>query len=120
MTRWIISVLIAGAVSAPVSLFAQNWSFDARRIALGSVGDQTNPASSMIEEYRPYRQYVLPFGLIQVLRDFDRFNPGSDEFDPVRAIEYAASPLHYVIGRQTDDSGSFFITDLVNGELSRD
>ena len=35
-----------------------------------------------------YRSIVIPLGLFQVLRDFDRFKPDSDEFDLVRVIEY--------------------------------
>lgn len=103
--------------------FAQNWSFDARKIALGNAGGAEHPASRMIDEERPYRAIVLPFGLIQVLRDRNVFDPGSDEFDIVRAVEYAAAPLHYVIGRDSStksESGRRLSVDIRNATLSRD
>jgi hypothetical protein len=105
--------------SAPAS--AQNWSFDARKIGLGSPTGGENVASKMIEDERDYKAIVLPFGLIQVFRDWDRLDPSNDNFDLVRAIEYAASPLHYTIGRERSDSAADeFITDIGNGELNRD
>ena len=100
---------------------AQNWSFDARKVGMGSPGGGENVASQMIEEVGPYRAIVLPFGLIQVFRDFDRLNPSKDEFDIARTVEYAASPLHYTIGRDSSDTkADDFLVDVGNGELSRD
>ena len=100
---------------------AQNWSFDARKIGLGSPTGGENVASRMIEDEREYRAIVLPFGLIQVFRDFDRLNPSNDEFDLVRTVEYAAAPVHYTIGRdRSDTKADDFIVDIGNGELSRD
>jgi hypothetical protein len=103
------------------SASAQNWSFDARKVGMGSPTGGENVASRMIEEETNYRAIVLPFGLIQVFRDFDRLNPSKDEFDLVRTIEYAAAPIHYTIGRDTSDTkADDFIVDIGNGELSRD
>jgi hypothetical protein len=100
---------------------AQNWSFDARTIGLGSPTGGENLASRMIEEEGEYRAIVLPFGLIQVFRDFDRLNPSNEEFDLVRTVEYAAAPVHYTIGRDRSDTrADDFIVDIGNGELSRD
>jgi hypothetical protein len=100
---------------------AQNWSFDARKIGMGSPTGGENLASRMIEEENDYRGIVLPFGLIQVFRDFDRLNPSKDEFDIARTVEYAAAPLHYTIGRDSSDSkADDFLVDIANGELSRD
>ena len=108
--------LLAGSPAA-----AQNWSFDARKVGLGSPTGGENLASRMIDEQREYKTIVLPFGLIQVLRDFDRLNPSNDDFDLVRTIEFAAAPLHYTIGRDRSDSrADDFIVDIGNGELSRD
>jgi hypothetical protein len=110
-------------VLAVNSAVAQNWSFDARKIGMGSPSGGENLASRMIEEERQYRSIVLPFGLIQVFRDFDRIKPDldNDEFDLVRMIEYAAAPLHYTIGRDTSETkADEFITDISEGELSRD
>ena len=90
---------------------------------MGGVGDNSNIAASMVEPSQAYTVIVLPFGLIQVLQDFDQFNPSSNKFDPVRAIENASSPLHYTIGRGSSGAEhpeQRFITDLVNGRLNRD
>lgn len=100
---------------------AQNWSFDARKVGLGSPSGSENLASRMIDDEREYRTIVLPFGLIQVFRDFKKLNPSNDEFDLVRTIEYAAAPIHYTIGRDSSDSkADDFIVDIGNGQVSRD
>lgn len=107
---------------------AQNWSFDARKVALGSTGGGENLASRMIEDADDYRAIVLPFGLFQVFRDFDKLNPTKDEFDVIRTVEYAASPLHYTFGRDSVKPGEVsaatglntFVTDIRNAQLSRD
>jgi hypothetical protein len=102
------------------SAAAQNWSFDARNVGLGGVGSTSNVAVDMIDEQRPYRALVLPFGLAQILPNLPKLDPTSDEFDLVRTIEYTASPLHYVVDRDSTSSASLFINDLRNGELERD
>jgi hypothetical protein len=101
---------------------AQNWGFDARRIAIGNVGGSADISSRVLAEQREYRAIVLPIGLIQVLRNLDVFRPGSDEFDIIKIIEYVSSPLHYVIGRDDteSDSGREFVIDIRNATLSRD
>jgi hypothetical protein len=99
---------------------AQNWSFDARTIALGGVGSTSNIAAPAITNERPSRSIVVPLGLFQVLRDIDVFKPDSDQFDPVRAIEHAASPIHFVVGRETGSSGNRFVNDIFNAEISND
>lgn len=115
------SAVVLLALGIAQSAFAQNWSFDARKVGLGSPTGNENVASRMIAEEREYGTLVLPFGLIQVFRDFDRLNPSNDEFDLVRTIEYAAGPLHYTLGRDSSDSkADDFIVDIANGEVSRD
>jgi hypothetical protein len=112
-------VCLASATPA----FAQNWQFDARKVGLGSPGYGGNLASTMIEEEGQYTAIVLPFGLIQVFHDFDRLNPSKDDFDVIRTVEYAASPLHYTFGRTDSESSAGlnnFVTDLRNATLSRD
>lgn len=101
---------------------AQNWSFDARSIALGGVRgvDATGAGERGGTGDRGYTAIVLPFGLLQVLPHRNVFDPGSPEFDPVRAAEYAASPLHYVIGRDDTDTGLSFVNDVRNARVSRD
>lgn len=116
-----VCLALAFAVVSTGPVFAQNWSFDARNIALGSVNGKDNLASRMVQEHRRYRSIVIPLGLFQVLSDFDRFDPESDEFDLVRTIEDAASPLHYQFGRHPDTvSGRELFSDIRNATLSRD
>src|SRR6185295_18501768 len=86
---------LAGAGAAS----AQSYSGDARKIGMGGVGDNSNIAAGMVDPAQSYTAIVVPLGLIQVLRDFDQFDPSGDEFDPVRAIENASNPLHYTTGR---------------------
>jgi hypothetical protein len=75
----------------------------------------------MIDEQRDYTSIVLPFGLIQVFKDLNIFDPNSSKFDPVRAIEYAASPIHYGLDRgQTNTGEALFVSDMRNATLSRD
>jgi len=118
--RRLAAFIVVAFWASPLS--AQNWSFDARKIAMGDAGGADHPASRMIDEQRPYRGIVLPFGLLQVVGDRHVFNPDSDEFDIVRSIEYAAAPLHYVIGRDsgTSEMGRRLSVDIRNAALSRD
>jgi hypothetical protein len=118
-----LTFLLVSMFAASTTAFAQNWSFDARRIALGGVGSAENIASQTVREERGYRAIVLPFGLLQVLPHWNVFDPTGDEFNPVCAAEYAASPLHYTIGRKACDSsepGASFVNDIVNARLNRD
>ena len=98
---------------------AQNWSFDARQIALGSpVGGKTL-TYDMIAEAKGYRTIVLPFGLIQVVGDIGALNPASSDFDFVKAVEDLASPIHFTFGRHATSTGKDFVVDLRNAELNR-
>ncbi len=108
--------LLVTAMSSTAA--AQNWSFDARRIALGGIGGTGNIAARLVEEERGYGSIVLPFGLFQVFEDTSIFDPGDDNFDPVRAAEYFASPLHYTFDRKGSDSGQQFVNDIVNARLN--
>ena len=111
-------VLIAASNRAAL---AQNYSFDARDIALGSVAGVGNLSTKMIEEQRPYRSIVLPFGLFQVFSNTDIYNPDSKAFDPITAIENVSSPLHYIFNRHSGDAAQLaFVNDLRNATLSRD
>jgi hypothetical protein len=114
--------ILLAALWWPSAAFAQSWTFDARKIGVGNAGGTENLGSRMIDEQREYRSIVLPFGLLQVLRDLDVFRPGSGEFDIIKSVEYIAAPLHYVIGRDstTSDIGRQFVVDVRNGTLSRD
>jgi hypothetical protein len=115
---FVLSLLACVAVTRPAH--AQNYSFDARNIALGGVGSGNgNIGASMVDEQKPYKSIVIPLGLFQVLRDLDIYDPDSDEFDPVLAAEYAISPIHWIVGRDGEGTGNDFVTDILNGELSR-
>ena len=113
---------LTGLLLSSNAALAQNWSFDARSIAIGGVGGSGNLATKMIDEQRDYRSIVLPFGLFQVFSNKNKFDPNSSEFDPVRSFEYAASPIHFIIERDsTSNSGeAAFISDMRNATLSRD
>src|SRR5262245_2560944 len=115
-----IFVCLLGVFLSAAPALAQNWSFDARNVGLGGIGSTSNIAFDMVDEQRPYRPIVLPFGLLQVLPNLPKLDPTSDEFDLVRSIEYAASPIHYIVGRDSTSSASAFVTDLRNGTLNRD
>lgn len=119
---WLSICLVAVAfVAVSRRADAQNWSFDARLIALGNVAGSGNLAYDMIPRQRPYTVIPLPFGLVQVLKDFDIYNPDSPKFDPIRVVEYASSPIHYIIGRDDDiQAQTLFVSDLRNATLSRD
>src|SRR5215510_5533773 len=116
-----LSLALFLCVSLASPALAQNSSFDARSIALGAVSGKDNLASRMVDEQRNYKSIVIPLGLFQVLRDFDRFKPESDDFDLIRVIEYSASPLHYQFGRdQEAANGRDLFTDIRKATVSRD
>jgi hypothetical protein len=98
---------------------AQSFSGDARRIAMGGIGNVDNLATKMIEDERDYSSIVIPLGLFQLIADRDRFDPDDkDKFDPILAMEYAASPLNLVIGRNPGGNRGKFVSDIVNGDFS--
>lgn len=116
INRFVVAAVVFTGGSAPA--LAQNYTFDARNIALGGVGDSRNVAADLIDESRPYGSILLPLGAIQLIQDFDRLNPAGDQFDLADTFEYAATPLHYVVGRGSGDGGRAFIDDLSNASLN--
>jgi hypothetical protein len=105
----------------PVWAWAQNFSGDARSIGLETSGEQTNFASQLVNDSRGYRSIVIPLGLFQVFKDTNIFNPtNKSTFDPIRAMELAANPLHFTFNRNEGDTGEQLVQDLVNGQVSRD
>jgi hypothetical protein len=113
------------AVSALSAVFAraagaQNWDFDARTIGLGGVSGSGTIASGMIEHGAAYRSIVLPFGLLQVLPDLEIYDPDSTRFDPVRAVEHAASPIHFIVGRDDDLGDGAFATTIATARFYAD
>jgi hypothetical protein len=99
---------------------AQNLSSDARLIGLGGVGNSDNMASRLMEDQSPYRAIPIPFGIFQLINNRRFFDPNDADFDPARAIEYAADPMHITLNRNSDAAGHYFVNSLVNGDISRD
>jgi hypothetical protein len=98
---------------------AQSFSGDARKIGMGGIGYSENIATNMVEEQRPYSSVVIPLGFIQMALDRTHFDPDDDTFDPILLMEYAANPLHYVLGRNPGGARGALVKDLVDGKLNR-
>jgi len=98
---------------------AQGTATDARLVAMGSGGNSSNIALTMVPP--PTRAEIvilIPLGLIQVFKGgLDKFKPGSEGFDPLLAAETAGSPFHYRFGADTDSTRRSFVSDLVNGTV---
>ena len=96
-SRGMLFVCLSACLLTSAPALAQNWSFDARRIGIGGVGSTSNVALEIVDEQRPYRAIVLPFGLFQILPNMPKLDPTKDEFDLVRAIEYSrqSDSLHH-------------------------
>src|SRR6185436_14972681 len=99
---------------------AQNFTGDARLVAMGGVGGHANDAMSLAGNARSYHSIGLPIGLFQVLKNTKIFIPDEKEFNPLRAIELATSHLHYTFALGENSPGEVLVRDLVNGKISRD
>ena len=106
--------------STASSASAQNYSFDARRIALGGAGGTPNVASKIVERQRRYTSILIPVGLVKLLTDVRVFFPTRDDFDLSRAVEYGTSPLHQVFGRSEDITAGSFLRDIVDRNVNPD
>lgn len=124
MSRWTwtcIPLLAAATLAVtPAGAAAQAWTIDARSVGLGGIGGDDNIAAQTLAEFRGDRSIVLPLGLFQVLGNRDAFKPKSPQFDPARAIEYAANPLHLQFGRSKTSPAASFVHDVRNATLSPD
>jgi hypothetical protein len=118
-TNRLFLMLLLVTLFLPPAL-AQNFSSDARRIALGGAGDADNIASTLVAEQQSYRVIPIPIGLFQVYKNRRFFNPDDDEFDPVRAIEYAADPMHITLRRNSASAGNRLVQNLMDAQLNRD
>lgn len=118
LLRSLVVCALTAGLASPAA--AQNWSGDARHIAMGGAGTGENLASRSVEQDEDYRSIVIPLGLFQVFKDMDVFDPDSDEFSLVRILEYAASPLHYTFDRDQGGNGPDFFNDIRNADLMRD
>jgi len=106
--------------SAVSSVSAQNYSFDARRIALGGAGGTPNVASKLVERQRRYKSVLIPIGLVRVLSDIRVFYPNREDFDFSRAVEFGTAPLHFVFGRSEDITAKSFFRDVLHASLNAD
>jgi len=123
LTTWPLWVAVAAVLTYARPAVAQTYTGDARKIAMGNVGDKGNIASSMVPDGGGGETIIqLPIGLIRVLKDLNSFNPSSNSFDPARAVERAGSPLHLTLGSGGGEASPAgrFMSDLVNGTVSRD
>ena len=107
-------------LAAVSSASAQNYSFDARRIALGGAGGTPNVASKLVERQRRYKSILIPIGLVRVLSDVHVFFPNREDFDFSRAVEFASAPLHFVFGRSEDATARSFFRDVLNARVNPD
>jgi len=107
-------------MAAAVPASAQNYSFDARRIALGGAGGTPNVASKLVERQRRYKSVLIPVGLVKLLSNVHVYYPNREDFDFSRAVEYSASPLHFVFGRKEDITARSLFRDIVNASLQPD
>src|SRR5262245_13615504 len=119
--RWrgaCVAVLVFAATASSAS--AQDYSFDARRIALGGAGGTPNVASSLVERQRRYSSILIPVGLVRVLSNVRVFYPNREDFDFSRAVEFSTSPLHFVFGRGDDITAGSLFRDLIQAQLQPD
>jgi len=113
----IVLILLVGCSTA----LAQNYSGDARKIAMGGTGYSDNIAASLVEEEKVYTTIAVPLGIFQLVQDLDLFDPDNEEiFDPVLALGYVANPIHYGFDRETDETLNSFLSDIINADLSLD
>ncbi len=120
-SRGVLFVCLQTCLLTSTPAFAQNWSFDARNVGMGGVGSTSNVAVDMVDEQRPYRPIVLPFGLFPGAAEPAQARPdeATNSISSARSST-AASPIHFIVGRDDTSTASVFITDLRNGELNRD
>jgi len=98
--------------------FSQNFGPDARRIALGGAGATGTVSAEMVGKQQGYTSIPVPIGLIQVFKNREIFDPTDPNFDPVRAVEYAADPLHLTMNRDNNPQQNLFITNLIDAGLN--
>jgi hypothetical protein len=98
--------------------FSQNFGADARRIGFGGAGASSTVASDMIGKQQEYTSIPIPIGLIQVFKNREIFDPSDPNFDPVRAVEYAADPMHLTINRDSNPAQMLFIKNLLDAGLN--
>ena len=109
-------LLLASTAS---SASAQNYSFDARRIALGGAGGTPNIATKLVERQRRYRSILIPVGLVKMISDYRVFFPNLKDFDFSRAVQIGSRPLHHTFGGD-DIRGFGLFQDIVDARVNPD
>jgi len=124
LTRYAFTVegLFFSAWLTSTCLFAQNYSFDSRKLALGGISNagSSNIAFDLVPDRYDYGSIVIPFGLIQLFQDRDVFDPDKDDFDLVRIIDYAGNPLHYTFDRTKREAQVDFLKNIIDAGFNRD
>ena len=119
--RLVSCSLILALMFTASPLAAQSFTSDARLVAMGGVGGHSNDAMRIVGKARSYRSIGLPIGLFQVLKNTKVFDPThKEDFNPLRAIQLIASPLHYPFALKENTPGEVLVQNLVQGKLSRD
>src|SRR5215470_16307210 len=117
--RYFVALCVVMLSLFTLPLSAQNYTADARLVAMGGTGARSNDALGLVGD--SYHTIAVPIGLFQVLKNTDIFNPDKrDEFNPLRAVTLLASPLHYTFALGAGSPGERLVQDLVRGQLSRD
>jgi hypothetical protein len=106
------------SIASPHALFAQNLSGDARAVGLAGIDHAARIFSE--DAGTTSTPFVIPLGLLQMLRDRQTLRPKSGSFDPTLALEYAALPAHYVFGRKGSAARNRFIADIRDASLNAD
>jgi hypothetical protein len=87
---------------------------------LGRRRRDPNVASKLVERQRRYKSILIPVGLVKLLSDVRVFFPNREDFDFSRAVQYSASPLHFVFGRKEDITARSLFRDIVHASLQPD
>ena len=120
LVRLVMALIVLSSVLMQTGT-AQNLVSDARIVGLGGAGDSNNNiASKLVGDQQTYRAIPIPLGLIQLFHNRQYFDPSDKQFDPLRAIEYGADPIHITLNRNSDVAGGLFASSLVKGQLNRD
>jgi len=121
MGRYVRLVAVCAALwggLASSTAHAQSSTGDAREIALGGVDYAGRILTDSAGPPKP--GFVVPLGLLQLLKDREALRFDSDHFDPTLVLEYSAVPTHWVIGRQPSLPRARFIGDIRSAHLSPD
>lgn len=114
-------VIVLGVVLLHTrSASAQTWNIDARVVGLGGLGGEQNIFTSGLADARGEHSFALPFGLLRLLQERQRFDPRSTGFNPLELLAFTANPMHVPVAGGTSAAASLFASDVRNGTVSRD